>query len=238
MSEALFNKGGLRFWSEKEINSRERICSQIVECVKTTLLDINQAWRFERVDTPVIMPRNCISESYTADDIYELVDDYALRAETTYGSYLVAENIFKTTRTKPPLCIWQMGQSFRRELSDGASASRMRYNAFYQLEFQCIYAADTKAEYAEPLRENLRNLVYDMLMPNILGVRLIDSDRLPAYSEETVDIEAAIGIEQYREVASTSRRTDFPELPGMKPMKVFEIAFGVDRLVGLQQGYI
>jgi hypothetical protein len=41
---------------------------------------------------------------------------------------------------------------------------------------------------------------------------------------------------EWREVASTSRRTDFPVVPGFKPCKVFEVAFGMDRMVAPSQG--
>ncbi len=70
------------------------------------------------------------------------------------------------------------------------------------------------------------------------------SDRLPSYATETIDIEcrlpdvpdSAAEDAKWREIASTSRRTDFPTPPGYKPLTVFEIAFGMDRLVALANG--
>jgi glycyl-tRNA synthetase len=69
-----------------------------------------------------------------------------------------------------------------------------------------------------------------------LETRLAPSDRLPSYATETVDIECRQPDGEWREVASTSRRTDFPAVPGFKPCKVVELAFGVDRLVALANG--
>jgi glycyl-tRNA synthetase len=240
MSEASFNVGGLRFWNNDQINTRERVIKQVTDRLQSVLLDINQAWRFERVDTPVLVPRSYISAAYSEDDIFLIKqqlgdEDHALRAETTAGSYLMAEHILKNSRTKPPLCVWQAGQSFRVEKSDGASPSRLRFNAFYQLEFQMIYSEDTKADYVTPVSLALAQLVEDMTG---LDSRLIDSDRLPSYSVQTQDIEVELP-ESYvmnpgwREVASMSQRTDFPEIPSMKKMKVFEVAFGLDRLVSI-----
>jgi len=47
--------------------------------------------------------------------------------------------------------MWQVGKSFRRELTDGATAAKLRFLEFTQLEFQCIYSSNTKADYREPL---------------------------------------------------------------------------------------
>lgn len=241
MSHAFYNVGdGLRFWTEREITARERICGQIREEVEATLRGMNQGWAFQRVETPLIMPRTRMNAAYTDDDIFALSakmgeDDMALRAETTDGSYQMAVHLLgNATKTRPPLCVWQLGQSFRRETSDGATASKLRFNAFYQLEFQCIYSADTGADYAGALRENLVELVRRITG---LETRLVPSDRLPSYSEETVDIEVFYN-DRWTEVASTSRRTDFPPVPSQKKeMKVFEVAFGADRMVAVSQGH-
>lgn len=244
MSEALYEFGGLRFWREKEVNARERITAQINETIQRELRAVNQGWAFERVDTPVIIPRSRLNPAYTGDDAFFLADpmgdqQMVLRAETTDGSYTIAQHILKTTRTKPPLGVWQLGQSFRRELSDGASASNLRFNSFYQLEYQLIFGADTHFDYGTLLREKLRDLVARITG---LETRLVPSDRLPSYAEETVDIEVywhapTKDHAEWKEVASTSRRTDFPDLPEFKKgLKVFEVAFGADRMIVVSQG--
>jgi glycyl-tRNA synthetase len=125
-----------------------------------------------------------------------------MRAETTDGTYAIAEAIMRTTNCKPPLGFYQMGPSFRRETSDGATAAKLRSNAFVQLEFQLIHSADTKADIVTPVREALALLVRRATGSE---TRLIPSDRLPAYSTETVDIEVLQGNHEWREVASTSR---------------------------------
>ncbi len=241
MSEVLYNRvgDGLRFWNETEIKARHRICDQIKETIQNTLTGVNQAWVFQQVDTPLIMPRDMMNASYEDDDIFALNAvmgdrDMALRAETTNGSYLMAVNILRTTKTKLPLCVWQLGQSFRRETSDGATAAKLRFNAFYQLEFQCIFSADTMADYASMVRSEL-----EILVGKITGLptRIVESDRLPSYSTQTLDIEVLYN-DRWTEVASTSMRTDFPELESLKKgVKVFEVAFGADRMVAVSQGF-
>lgn len=127
-----------------------------------------------------------------------------------------------------------MGQSYRRETSDGATAAKLRLNAFNQLELQCIHAADTKADLATAVRDALIPVV-----ARITGLEtrlLLQTERVPSYSEETVDVECLLPDGEWREVASTSRRTDFPGIPGQKPCRVFEVAFGMDRMTALANG--
>lgn len=252
MSHALYNNlGGLRFWNQDEIRLRERIKSTLFETVSGALLDLNQMWRFEEVDTPIMMPRDRFSCAYGDDDVFGLRDqigdnDFALRAETTIGSYEMAQHYLRATKMRAPLCVWTLGQSFRQERSDGATAAKLRFNAFYQLEFQCIYSEGTTAPIAQTVRDALVPVVARLTDSE---ARLIPSDRLPSYSRETIDIEVDTmsGMDKFtrdrdksewREVASTSIRTDFPAIPGHKPYEVFEVAFGMDRMVVLSQGHL
>jgi glycyl-tRNA synthetase len=137
-----------------------------------------------------------------------------LRPETTASSYEWARKI----GGRLPLCIWQAGKSFRRELSDGATAAKLRFNEFWQLELQCIYAVGTKADYRKAL---IDSLITEVARFTGGAVRVVPSDRLPPYSESTLDIEV-----NGREVASCSIRTDYSE-----ETRVCEIAFGLDRIV-------
>ena len=246
MSEALYDVnglpiGGVRFWTPEEMERRDWIKRSLVSTIQQTLLDMNQMWRMLEVETPIMMPMAYMNAAYDADDVFVLQDapaggdkdnQWALRAETTDGSYRIARHLLRTTTKKPPLCIYQSGKSFRRETSDGATAAKLRFNEFNQLEFQCIFGETTQAPIAETLRTVLVGHVARLLGRQ---TRLVTSDRLPSYSTETIDIEAwDDNAEDWREIASTSRRTDFPAVPDLKfKCLVFEIAVGLDRCVAL-----
>ena len=240
MSHALYEElAGLRTWRQSELRLRRRIAETLVDTAETTLRDINRAWTFEEVEAPLMMPVERMSSAYTGDDVFLLADApggekrWAMRAETTDGTYAAAVHILRSTNAKPPLCVWQMGPSFRRERADGATAAKLRLNQFHQLEMQLVLYEDTAFDVAPPLREALAARVGRITG---LETRLVPSDRLPSYSAETVDIECLTPQGEWREVASTSRRTDFPAIPGYKPLKVVEIAFGADRMVALANG--
>lgn len=241
MSLALYDEiGGIRFWTPEEVRKRARIKEWIADTVERTLLDLNQQWRMLEVDAPLMMPRERMNAAYDNSDIFLLQDapggskEWALRAETTNGTYVMAQHLIRSSSMNPPLCLYQAGKSFRRETTDGATAAKLRFNEFYQLEFQCIYGLSTTAPIPEALRKALLPVVAAITG---LPTRLIESDRLPAYATETIDIEVLLpgeGKEEWREVASTSRRTDFPGVQGMKyECTVFEVAFGLDRMVSL-----
>ena len=230
MSKALYELGGLRFWSENEIELRRMIEDRLVSVVKNTLRETNPAWQFHRTEGPMLTPRVHISEAFSGDDVFvtnhaALGDTLCLRAETTASSYLYA----KSLNTKLPLCVYQSGKSFRREQNDGASASKLRFNEFWQLEFQCIYPENTKNDY--------RTHLINALSPEVkrftgLNTRIVESDRLPSYSESTYDIEVEYDYNKWREVASCSIRTDYSPVT-----KVCEIAFGLDRLTVFANNY-
>lgn len=237
MSLALYDLGGLRFWTPEEVSRRNKIKTELVDTVSKTLLDLNQMWRIVEVETPLMMPVSRMSAAYDSSDIFILQDapggteQWAMRAETTDGTYAMAQHFLRATKLKAPLCVYQSGRSYRRETSDGATAAKLRFNEFHQLEFQCIYGTTTTAPIAETLRRDLLPVVSRLTGRE---ARLVDSDRLPTYSTETVDIEVMTDEGDWREVASTSRRTDFPEVPGLKfQCQCFEVAFGLDRMTAL-----
>lgn len=242
MSEAFYEMKGLRFWSQSEILQREQFTARLAQCLSDTLMGINQGWRIERIEAPLIQPRSAFSSEYTDKEVFALKhashgENWALRAETTAGTYEAARHLLRATSARPPLAVWQAGPSFRREATDGARPGTLRFNQFWQWEAQCIFTANSgaKDEYVAQLRQNMASVIADLIGTD---VRLVDSDRIPAYATETVDIEG-LWRGDWKEVASTSRRTDFPifepynATTEKNTLTVFEVAVGLDRLVAL-----
>lgn len=228
MSNAYYGLGGLRFWNEREIELRELFQSSVVGQVRRELLRTNPAWRFARVEGPCLNPRKKISYSYSDDDLFATNHkagggNLYLRAETTATSYACARNL----GGKLPLCVWQSGKSFRRETNDGASAAKLRFNEFHQLGFQCIYAEGTRAEYRSALIPLVKAEIERFTGKE---ARVVESDRIPAYSQSTLDIEV-LRNGKWFEMASCSIRTDYAP----KTM-VCEIAIGLDRIVEVNDG--
>lgn len=217
------NIAQFRTWNEAALDIRDEAQRRIVSTVKRSLSGMNRAWTFERFEAPMIMPRDMLSNEYTSDDIWitdgRIADqEWVLRPETTPGTY---DAIRRLHSIKPPQCFWQVGKSFRKE--GLTRATRLRFFEFTQLEFQCLYSTDTKADYRSKVINDLIPVVANLCASK---VRVIESDRLPSYSQSTLDIEVE-HLSKWREVASISIRTDFDGLLNL------EIAFGLDRIVAI-----
>lgn len=250
----IFNINGLVFWNEEEIRLRETMRDFFAKRVQSDLLAMNDRWKFFQIEAPLLNPRDLLNANYTENDIWlqdprlSLEDQawvnseaslppriLSLRPETTPGSYAYAQHLLNNVHPKvfPPLVVWQAGKSFRREIVQ--PTKHMRLKEFYQQEFQCIFTADTGMDYQEAMLTKVQQMIGSMIH---LPTRLIESDRLPAYSKRTMDVEIWNG-DKWMEVCSISLRTDFPQkltFQGKKDVVekdalVLEIAIGLDRLV-------
>lgn len=233
--EALYEKNGLMFWNEREISLREQFCNYFSQQVRNSLLSTNPMWKFLRVEAPLLTPRDLVNKNYTNDDMY-VCDELVLRPETTPGTYRYIQTSFADTNSgiRPPVCVWQVGKSFRKEQDQ--VTKHMRLKEFYQQEFQCVFTTDTANDYHTVLQKPVEKMIRDMIG---LPTRLVVSDRLPDYSKSTVDVEINNG-DKWMEVCSMSLRTDFPgtvRFAGKnnkiveKELLVDEIAIGLDRCV-------
>lgn len=227
MSDPLYTVGGLRFWSGEEIQFRKQCADRLHTAVSKPLIKLNPSWNFYEVEGPLITPREYINAAYDSNDIWTLEKEgYALRPETTASSYVYAQHLLNNGLAKLPMCIWQHGKSFRMETNDGARASELRFNEFYQCEFQCIFKTDSKADYPSVVIPSVENMIGRLTGKD---TRIVDSDRLPDYSLKTVDVEV-FWNNKWKEMASISIRKDFPK----EGITVLEVAVGTDRLISVE----
>lgn len=225
--DTLFDKNGLLFWTEQQIDIRNTFVEFFRKQVALTLRATNRAWQIFQVEAPILTPRPFVNQNYGAEDMY-IVEDLVLRPETTPGSYVAAKTILDQGAA-PPICVWQVGKSFRREQDQ--PLKQMKLKEFYQQEFQCIYTEDTANDYHAAVLPSVSKMIANMVG---LPTRVVESDRLPSYSKKTMDVEVDNG-DKWMEVASISLRTDFPHKvkfkTAEKALLVVEIAIGVDRCV-------
>jgi glycyl-tRNA synthetase len=234
MNSSILNSNGLVIWEEKEIRMRNHLIEWFDMEVQESLKRINPGWQFFRIEAPCLIPRALISPAYTETDLYvqqslkQTDAVLVLRPETTPASYVFAVSMLEKSATKPPLVVWQAAKSFRREQDQATKFLRLK--EFYQLEFQCIFAAESKADYYSLCLPRVERMIAEAIrMPS----RRIQSERLPAYSLKTWDVEVRVEPERWLEVCSISLRTDFPQIQSRR-MLVLEIALGLDRLTVLR----
>jgi glycyl-tRNA synthetase len=235
----LYNVNGLVFYDEKFIRLRRFLSEHFAKELSQILTALNSAWRFIEMEAPLLTPRHLLNPNYTNQDIWSQASEegetnLALRPETTPGSYVYAQHLLNShSGMKLPFVIWQVGKSFRREQDQ--VVKNVRLKEFYQQEFQCLYTADSANDYHGNCLESVRAMIGDMVG---LETRVVPSDRLPSYSQVTMDVEVWNG-DKWMEVCSISRRTDFPQKAAFqvksgtveKDLLVLEVAIGIDRCV-------
>ena len=250
----IFETNGIPFWTAKEIALRNTFKQTFAREVIDMLAEENNAWRLHvhEIEGPILTPLNKINPNYTGKDVwvqeevqaeidgYPVVEEFdeanrlVLRPETTPSSYAYMEYPMNHTAIKPPMIVWQAGKSFRREQDQ--VTKNMRLKEFYQQEFQCFYTIDTLNDYQAAIMPKLEKMFSKELG---LPARVVESDRLPAYSKLTLDVEVDNG-DKWMEICSVSVRTDFTKRISFphkklgrieKDMLVLEIAIGLDRCI-------
>ena len=232
----IFGTNGIPFWNASEIALRDTFKKTFTREVIDMLAEENVSWRthVNEIEGPLMLPDILLNPNYTEDDVWWFKDDdLVMRPETTASSYAYMHHLMDQTSIKPPMVVWQAGKSFRRE-QDQVS-KHMRLKEFYQQEFQCFFTADTLNDYQSAIMPKLAQMFsHELAIPT----RVVESDRLPAYSRLTMDVEADMG-DRWMEICSVSVRTDFTR-PAVftaknkrieKEMLVLEIAIGLDRCV-------
>lgn len=224
--ENLYEKNGLIFWSEEEIQTRSMLQQYFVRQIKSCLRGLNRAFEVFQVEAPLLTPRKLLNKNYTDEQVYAvdrpsaenpIWDNIILRPETTMGSYAYAQHLLSThKKIRLPICVWQVGKSFRREQDQPTKF--MRLKEFYQLEFQVLYSSSTMNDYSETLMPATAQMIAMMLGE----CSREPSDRVPDYAEWTWDVVCG-GME----LCSMSLRKDYPD----DDVKNFEIAIGLDRCV-------
>lgn len=239
----IYEINGLVHWTEREINARERFTRFFADEVSSFLRSENKAWEIERTEGPIMLPRTMVNPNYTDDDLWMFAQHntkeqlMVARPETTPATYAwMRHRIEHQDGVGLPYCCWQIGKSFRNESTDAFRLSHVRLKEFHQQEFQCAYTASTMNDYQEKCLEPISTMLADAMSK---PTRIVESDRLPSYSLRTMDVEVFYG-DRWMEVASISKRTDFPikfEYLNKKKEKieadilVLEIAIGLDRVV-------
>lgn len=239
-SEAGFEPGFVMY-NEKDLEARELIIKTITFNLKKDLGELNRAIRFFQIETPITTPRKMLQghietgfEMIGTAEVPKNIDDKPLsfdkllRPETTAGTYAAFYHMFgkdyMRVKKMLPVVLWQFGKSFRSEQLRPLSG--LRFQEFYQLEYQLFYAADSGADYFTCARNSAVKSIAGLCGSERWSYMSVDKDSLAHYAEKTTDI--FVDVPEI-EVGAISQRKDFHEY-----VKVVEVSIGLDRLTALQ----
>jgi len=130
-----------------------------------------------------------------------------LRPETAQGIFVNFKNLLRTTRSKMPLGIGQIGKSFRNEITPGNFIFRTR--EFEQMELEFFCQPGTDLEWFDYWRTFCKNWLISMgIKEENLRLRDHSKEELCFYSKATTDFEYLFPF-GWGELWGIADRTDY-----------------------------
>lgn len=169
-----------------------------------------------------------------------------LRPETAQGLFVNFKNVMRTTRSKLPIGICDIGKAFRNEITPGNFTYRMR--EFEQMEIEFFFKPGEDEKWFEYYKNDCMNFVKSLgIKEENLRYRDHEKEELAFYSKATTDIEYAFHW-GWGELMGIASRTNYdlsrhqeasqqdltyldPETNERYLPHVVEPSFGVDRLI-------
>lgn len=128
-----------------------------------------------------------------------------LRPENAQGEYVNFLNVQRTTRSKLPFSIGQIGKAFRNEITPGNFT--FRTIEFEQMEYQTFCKKGTDSELYRYFKEYAKQYFLDLGLTKE-KLRFHDHEKLAHYAKEACDIEYLYSF-GWGEVNGTHNRTDY-----------------------------
>ncbi len=128
-----------------------------------------------------------------------------LRPENAQGEYVNFLNVQRTTRSKLPFSIGQIGKAFRNEITPGNFT--FRTIEFEQMEYQTFCKEGTDSEFYQYFKEYAKQYFMDLGISEE-KLRYHDHEKLAHYAKEACDIEYQFNF-GWGEINGTHNRTDF-----------------------------
>lgn len=128
-----------------------------------------------------------------------------LRPENAQGEYVNFLNVQRTTRSKLPFSIGQIGKAFRNEITPGNFT--FRTIEFEQMEYQTFCKEGTDSELYAYFKEYAKKFFMDLGIPEE-KLRYHDHEKLAHYAKEACDIEYEFCF-GWGEINGTHNRTNY-----------------------------
>jgi len=210
----------------KSCKSRHRADKLIEDYVKVNNLDINIAgWETDNEKMENFIFENkvkcpiCGKHDFTQIRKFNLMfktfqgvteestSTIYLRPETAQGIFVNFKNLLRTTRSKMPLGVGQIGKSFRNEITPGNFIFRTR--EFEQMELEFFCEPGTDLEWFNYWRNFCKEWLISMgIKENELRLRDHSKEELCFYSKATTDFEFKFPF-GWGELWGIADRTDY-----------------------------
>lgn len=132
-------------WNEHQLETRDFLIQYFTRYLSRELGKINSAFRFMRIETPILLPYSVDKGKLQTVFIRLENEELVLRENTMTGAYEASREILsgKTVpKQRLPIVIWQHGKVFER--------IKTKIRESYKLEYQILYSKTTGMPY-EPV---------------------------------------------------------------------------------------
>ena len=208
----------------KECKSRHRADNLIEDYAKKKGIEVNIAgWSNDELEKYIeendIVCPVCGKKNFTSIRKFNLmfktfqgvnedsVNTVYLRPETAQGIFVNFKNIARTTRSRMPFGVGQIGKSFRNEITPGNFTFRLR--EFEQMELEFFCKPGTDLEWFDYWRTFCKDWLLGLgIKEENLRLRDHDKDELSFYSKATTDFEYKFDF-GWGELWGIADRTDY-----------------------------
>ena len=185
-------------WHEHQLEVRDSLVSYFTRYLTRELGKINTAFRFMRIETPILLPFSVV-EAGKLQTVQIRLDneELVLRQNTTPGAYEASKDILNGKagpKQRLPIVVWQHGKVF--EKINGHLKEQ------YHLEYQVLFSKMTGMPYEPTIASACVNMIYKQCgsthedaKPGTFHVYAADNNDLLASIQERDDFWAGKNIE-------------------------------------------
>lgn len=142
-------------WHQHHLETRDSLVEYFTRCLERELGKINSAFRFMRIETPILLPFTVDKGKLQTVQIRLDNEELVLRQNTMTGAYEASKDILSGKagqKHKLPIVVWQHGKVF--EKINGV------LKEFYHLEYQVLFSKTTGMPYSPTIAQACVNMVY------------------------------------------------------------------------------
>lgn len=142
-------------WNEHQLETRDALVTYFTRHLTRELGKINPAFKFIRIETPVLLPFSVDNPTTQTVKIRLDSEELVLRQNTSTGAYEVSRDILSgkmTPRQRLPIVVWQHGKIFEE------NGGKIREK--YSLEYQILFSKTTGMMYDPAVIAASSNMLY------------------------------------------------------------------------------
>lgn len=128
--QSIYAINNLPFWSQEAIEQRAFLAQRFHNQLEAKVRARNRAWLFERIEAPMLIPRELLNLEYSDDALFTIAPKMS-SLRLAFAQAVAQDATWMSKRLEaqaslPPYCCWQLNKSFRREQDQPTKHMRLK----------------------------------------------------------------------------------------------------------------